>query len=291
MSRNTYSFKVDEEKAIQIINFYDYCSIANNNENIRFKAATPDFRLTVYNNLTVLIQGNNAVNEYAIWQTTENFIEHAGSDEVGVGDYFGPIVVAAAIVKKEDFAFLDELGVKDSKKLTDEKILEIAPAIKKRLKMKISVISNNKYNQVYTGKHYNLNKIKAYLHNFTLAKLIEDTNFTGPIIIDQFCERELYYRYLKDYKAPIVVENVSFYIKAESQFLAVAAASIVARYEFLQRLKEIEKELNIKIIKGAGTEVDIMAFKLVKKYGEDVLKKYSKYNFANTKKVRELLKK
>ena len=58
-----------------------------------------------------------------------------GSDEVGTGDYFGPIVVTAAYVKKEDIPFLEELGVKDSKKMTDDKILEVVPKLKNIMKI------------------------------------------------------------------------------------------------------------------------------------------------------------
>ena len=72
-----------------------------------------------------------------------------GSDEVGTGDYFGPIVVTACYVNKENIPFLEELGVKDSKKLTDEKILEIVPKIIKVIPYNTVILSNIEYNDRY----------------------------------------------------------------------------------------------------------------------------------------------
>ena len=94
-------------------------------------------------------------------------ISSVGSDEVGTGDYYGPIVVTASYVNKEDISFLTELGVKDSKKLSDEQILKIVPKIIKKIKYKTIMLSNKEYNEKY-GKDMNMNKIKAVLHNKVL---------------------------------------------------------------------------------------------------------------------------
>lgn len=288
-SSNSFSFHPDDETLQKMLQFYEYCQIESKNPHVLLCGSTPEFTIQIYKNGNVLIQGKQAIYEYSIWQKEETFIEHAGSDEVGTGDYFGPIVVAACIVKKEDIAFLTSLGVKDSKMLSDNKIMEIAPKIMQRIKLKISILSNTKYNQLYSTEHYNLNKIKAYLHNFVLYKLIEDNHFEGPVIIDQFCDSNLYYQYLVDFKAHDVLKNVSFYIKAENKFLAVACASIVARYEFLKRLQIISKEVGMPILKGASTEVDQLAYKIAYKNGLDCLKKYTKFHFANTKRIIKLL--
>ena len=74
------------------------------------------------------------------------YINSVGSDEVGTGDYFGPIVVTASFVSKDDIEFLEELGVRDSKKLTDAKILEVVPKIIKRIPYETVVYSNEEYN-------------------------------------------------------------------------------------------------------------------------------------------------
>lgn len=289
MNNNCFSFKADQETINKIIDFYNYCKVDIENPNILFRGATSEFSVQIYKNNTILIQGRKAIYEYSIWQNSNTFVSHAGSDEVGTGDYFGPVVVAACLVLKDDFDYLLSLGVKDSKQLSDEKIKEIAPLIIKRVKTKISILSNNKYNQIYVTKNYNLNKIKAFLHNFVINKLIEDTKFEGPIIIDQFCDESLYFRYLYDLKVNNIFKNVSFYIKAENKFLAVACASIVARYEFLKIIDEMGERIGFKILKGANTDVDILAYKIAKKYGIEELKKLTKFHFSNTNKVVKLL--
>ena len=93
-----------------------------------------------------------------------------GSDEVGTGDYFGPIVVTSAYVAKENIPWLEELGVKDSKKMTDEKILQVVPEIIKKIPYKSTILSNKEYNERY-NEDTNMNKLKAILHNKMLLKL------------------------------------------------------------------------------------------------------------------------
>ncbi|MDD2378174.1 MAG: DUF3378 domain-containing protein, partial [Bacilli bacterium] len=83
-----------------------------------------------------------------------------GSDEVGTGDYFGPVIVTAAFVRKTDIPFLEELGVTDSKKLTDEKILDIVPKFMQKIPHDTIILSNPDYNKYYS-QDINLNKIKA----------------------------------------------------------------------------------------------------------------------------------
>lgn len=301
MASNSFSFKVDNLKKQAIIDFYQYCRTETNNELLEFKAANEHFTIQIYKNNTVLIQGVQAKEEYLIWNPIEILVEkdvendtilfdHAGSDEVGCGDYFGPIVVAAAIVKKSDFDFLLSLGVKDSKQLSDEKIMKIAPEIIRKVKVKICIISNKKYNSVYSTQNYNLNKIKAYLHNFVLFKLIQENHFKGPVIVDQFCEERLYYRYLEDYKTKAIQEGIIFSTKAENKFLAVACASIIARYTFLTKIREMEDQLKLKIPLGANKEADETATLLAREFGMEGLKDFVKYHFSNTKKVLQNIK-
>ena len=103
-------------------------------------------------------------------------ISSIGSDEVGTGDYFGPMVVTASYVSKDDIDFLLELKVKDSKKLTDNDILKIVPKIIKKIKYKTIMLSNKEYNKNY-GKDMNMNKIKAVLHNKVLTEMVKDNEY------------------------------------------------------------------------------------------------------------------
>ena len=207
-----------------------------------------------------------------------------GSDEVGTGDYFGPIVVTASFVSKEDQQFLIDLGVKDSKKLTDEKIIEIAPKIIEKIPHSTLIFDNESYNKYHTDD-INMNKIKAILHNKVLLNLIKKEYPYEDIIIDQFVNPKKYYEYIKDAKE--IVKNITFFTKAEDKFLCVAASSIISRYVFLKKMDEISKEVGVTLPKGASDKVDEVAQSLVDKYGFDILNKIAKLNFKNTDKIKK----
>ncbi len=209
-----------------------------------------------------------------------------GSDEVGTGDYFGPIVVCAAYVKKEDIPFLEELGVKDSKQMTDEKILEVVPKFINTVKYECTILSNKEYNEKYASG-YNMNKLKAILHNKMLYKLRSEVDHYDYIVVDQFAEKYVYFSYLKESQA--VVRNITFMTKAENKCLAVACASLISRFVFLKEFAKISKSVDELLPKGAGTEVDKKAAIIAKKFGMDKLNEIAKINFKNTEKVKELL--
>ena len=205
-----------------------------------------------------------------------------GSDEVGTGDYFGPIVVTASFVSNEDKAFLNELGVKDSKKITDETILKIAPKIIEKIPHSTLIFDNESYNKFHTDD-INMNKIKAILHNKVLLNLIKKEYPYEAIIIDQFVNEKKYYEYISSAKE--IVRNITFYTKAEDKFLCVAASSIISRYVFLKKMDEISSEVGIDIPKGAGDKVDEVAQTIVDKFGFEKLNSIVKLNFKNTEKL------
>ena len=208
-----------------------------------------------------------------------------GSDEVGTGDYFGPIVVTSAYVTKEDIPFLEALGVRDSKKLTDEKILTIVPKILKRIKYQSIVFSNKEYNQKYSTD-INMNKIKAILHNKVLTKLTNEEKKYDYVVVDEFAKPYVYY--LKG--IPNVVRNITFMTKAEDKCLSVACASIISRYIFIKEFSKISKDLGILLPKGASNSVDDVGVKIVQKYGFEKLNEIAKLSFKNTEKIKEKLK-
>ena len=203
-----------------------------------------------------------------------------GSDEVGTGDYFGPIVVTASLVKKEDIEFLRKLGCTDSKKITDDKIKKIAPEIIKKIKYKSIILSNEEYNQNYS-KENNMNKIKAIMHNKALSLILEETKEKlDYIIIDEFAKENRYYSYLKEIPNP--VKNITFITKAETKNMAVACSSIISRYIFLKEFDKLSDTYHIPLPKGSGQNVDKIGEELVQKYGKDILDKIAKKNFSNT---------
>lgn len=215
-------------------------------------------------------------------------VSSVGSDEVGTGDYFGPLVVTASYVPKEKFSFLEELGVKDSKKMTDEKIISIAPTLIKEIIHTTFILDNKSYNE-YHSTDINMNKIKAILHNKCLLSVIKKDGVNyNKIVVDQFEPEKAYYNHLNS--IPEKVMNIMFITKAEDKCLSVACSSIISRYIFLKEIKKMSEKYNITIPLGASEEVDKIAAKLVKKHGKEILKNITKMNFKNTEKVEEILK-
>ena len=264
-----------------------------------FQAQDEDTVITMYESGKVMFQGTSADVDAAMWGVAlENTSEKkeakkkenekyynvnaVGSDEVGTGDYFGPIVVTACYVTKEDIPFLEELGVGDSKKIDDSKILKIAPEIAKRIKYKSVILSNKEYNEKYT-KELNMNKIKAILHNRVLYELVHEDVKYDYIIVDEFARENRYYEYLND--QPVVQRGITFLTKAEDISPAVGCASIISRYLFLKEFDKLCDEIHIPLPKGAGKDVDTIGEEVVEKYGEEKLKEIAKFNFKNTDRI------
>ena len=214
--------------------------------------------------------------------TTTNQYPQAGSDEVGTGDYFGPVCVCASYVTKDDVDFLVKLGVRDSKQMSDADMLKIGPLLMERIPHSLLIVPPQKYNQVHESN--NLNAIKAKLHNqayINLAKKIELPSFK---IIDQFTPETSYYRYLKN--EPQIIRGIHFETKAEDKYLSVAVGSIISRYGFLKTWEEMEKKYNMTLPKGSGDKVDIVAQAFVERYGLERLGEIAKLHFKNTEKIR-----
>ena len=205
-----------------------------------------------------------------------------GSDEVGTGDYFGPIVVSSAYVNKENIKWLESIGVKDSKKLTDDKIIEIVPEIIKRIPYKSIILTNKEYNERY-NENTNMNKLKAILHNSVLSKLSKEIKDYEYIVVDEFATKYVYYNYLKE--SSNVVRNITFMTKGEDKCLAVACASLISRYIFIKEFDKLSDKVDEFLPKGASDAVNDMGKKLVNKFGKDILKDVAKLNFKNTEKI------
>lgn len=211
-----------------------------------------------------------------------------GSDEVGTGDYFGPIVVTSAYVAKENIPWLEELGVKDSKKMTDEKILQVVPEIIKRIPYKSTILSNKEYNERY-NEDTNMNKLKAILHNKVLVQLTNEIHDWDYVIVDQFAQPFVYFNYLKSSNA--VFRKITFLTKGEDKSLAVACASLISRFIFLKEFNKLGEQLDMFLLKGASDKVDEVGVKIVEKYGFDKLSEVAKLNFKNTDKIKEKISK
>ncbi|HDJ7775714.1 TPA: ribonuclease HIII [Staphylococcus aureus] len=212
-----------------------------------------------------------------------------GSDEAGSGDYFGPLTVCAAFVTKEHVPILKTLGVDDSKKLTDTKIVELAEQLVTFIPHSLLTLHNEKYN-IQQAKGWTQVKMKAVLHNEAIKNVLEkiDSSQLDYIVIDQFAKREVYSHYaLSDIPLP---KKTKFETKGESKSLAIAVASIISRYAFVTYMDQISKNINMTIPKGAGAKVDLIAAKIIKKYGISRLDTISKKHFKNREKALKILK-
>ncbi|MFC7371324.1 ribonuclease HIII [Fictibacillus iocasae] len=277
-----------------------------------FSAKLPGCAITAYKSGKVLFQGKSAEAEAAKWDGNPtspaakktsapkqahrfspppNIAKLAviGSDEVGTGDYFGPITVAAAFVHPGQFELLKELGVKDSKNLNDKQIIEIAKNLIVTIPYSLLVLPNPKYNELQkTGMTQG--KMKAILHNRALQNVIqklEGTPYDG-ILVDQFCEPDIYFSHIRKEKEQLR-DRMYFSTKGESVHLSVAAASIIARYSFLKEMDTLSAKAGAVLPKGASSLVDAKAAELLEKHGEAILHNVAKTHFANTKKAYNLL--
>ena len=275
-----------------------------------FQADDGDTVVTMYQSGKVVFQGRDADLAADFWIETEKInygkaivsssddkkkekkeverkiplrITSIGSDEVGTGDYFGPIVVTASYVEKENIDFLLELGVKDSKKMSDAEIKKVVPQIIKKIPYHTFVLSNRQYNELYNND-MNMNKMKAILHNKVLSTFADKTKYPyDHIVVDQFENPKSYYNHLSE--AKFKVYNITFLTKAEDQCLSVACSSLISRYIFLQEMDKISHSVSMDIPKGASDLVDAVGKEIVAKFGKDKLMDIAKMNFKNTEKI------
>lgn len=206
-------------------------------------------------------------------------IERIGIDESGKGDYFGPLVVAAVFVDATTEGELALMQVRDSKKISDGRILEMAPDIKTICPHSIIAIGPHKYNELY-AKIRNLNRLLAWGHAKALETLLERVSCVRAIS-DQFGDERLILNALQEKGRKIVLEQRT---KAESD-LAVAAASILARAEFLLRLERLSDEVGTTLPKGASPAVELAARMVIKKHGQERLDSVAKLHFKTTQAV------
>lgn len=293
-----YPMTLTEKEIKTIVSRYQDLASQPLNDYTLFRVKSKDVALTIYKTGKMLIQGRLAESVYLelclllgrtplikkeimreeVSSLGENII---GSDEVGCGDYFGGIVVTAAVVAKEMLLDAKKMGIKDSKKLNDEKICEIANILTNKIKYETIILKPDKYN-ILNKRGMNLNQIKAIMHNKAITGLIAkhpDLKYDA-VVVDGFCTQDKYLAYLNvpktDYK------NLNVIAKAEDKYLSVAAASIIARSSFLKHIQEIEKDTGYILPLGCGEKIDKAIAKIIKEQGFTYLHKIAKINFKNT---------
>ena len=311
----TITLKVSDNTKKEMIEFFQDYKRPKTPQYAIFQADDADTVVTLYESGKAVFQGISADISANIWMERERHLNpnktidvknseekkkekseiiidpkiyysnSIGSDEVGTGDFFGPIVVTAAYVSKDNIKFLEELGVKDSKKLDDNKIMEIVPKIIKKIPYKSMILTNKEYNLKYSDD-INMNKIKAILHNKVLVEL-SSIYKADYIVVDEFAKAPIYYNYLKN--SSNVCKNITFMTKGESKVLSVACASMISRYIFIHEFDKLSESVDTFLPKGASDKVDLVGSDIAKKYGFDKLKDIAKLNFKNTEKIKKII--
>jgi ribonuclease HIII len=204
---------------------------------------------------------------------------HIGTDESGKGDYFGPLVVAGFFQAEGQAEVLRALGVKDSKRTSDNRVREIAAVLKKGYPHSVVCVGPEKYNELY-DKLRNLNRLLAWGH----ARVIENLLAEIParlVLTDQFGdERFVREALMKHGRTVELVQRP----RAEED-PAVAAASILARAEFLWRLRSLSEAAGLELPKGASALVETAARELVRREGAEALRRFAKVHFKTTERV------
>jgi ribonuclease HIII len=202
-----------------------------------------------------------------------------GTDESGKGDYFGPLVVAGVYVDGNLIQKLKELNVRDSKKISDNVIKELDFKIRSMCRYSVVVIGPEKYNLLYS-RMKNLNRMLAWGHARVIENILLQVD-SPRALSDQFGDEQYIKNALMKLGKKIRLEQRP---GAESD-LAVAAASILARAEFVSRLEKLSQDCGLNLPKGASPQTEEVARKLVEKLGKENLEKYVKLHFKNTNKV------
>ena len=300
------TLQLDQTTQEQLISAYQKFAVTPP-QHATFAAKLPNVRITVYKSGKILLQGANAETEAAKWETPttkqktttstttnklpNNFanLSVIGSDEVGNGSYFGPLVVCAAFVPHEQIAKLTALGVKDSKMLTDQKMQELTPILKELIAYKVLVVTPEKYNNIQPK--YNAVTMKSVLHNRAVALLEQQIAplKADAILIDQFTSQKHYQQDIQN-ETPKPTTPVYMETKGEQHHIAVAAASIIARTTFLDWLTEMSTKLQITLPSGAGANVDQIAAQIIQQDGLATLNQLAKLHFANTNKAKQIAK-
>lgn len=306
--QKTIVFKPSDNIKEKIIDYYDLLRRDKKPPYSVFQAEEGGTIITLYESGKVMFQGISADIDANMWKDLEShynnrdidselkkkkekeddktyyYYDAIGSDEVGTGDYFGPIIVTATLVDKSTRKLLEDLKIMDSKKMTDDKIRRCAPILMNKLPYVTFTLSNTKYNEM-SSKGFNMNKIKAILHNRVLFELSNKGIPFHKIIVDQFTTPRSYFSYLKQENIEDKVTKITFLTKGESKHLSVAAASVISRYRFLQEMDKLSEKYKVDIPKGASPKVDSVAKKILDTYGKNELSKIVKLNFKNTEKI------
>lgn len=301
MKQNSFTYKLtapQQQKLKRLLGAPGFLPVEVPHTQIAVDTGT--CRINLYNSGKCLIQGKGAeewvtftlepevIGEarvgYEAVHDPAGFEPHMGVDESGKGDFFGPLVIAAVYTDAQSVAVLKELGAKDSKQISSDRVaLRIATDIRSRLAGRFAIvqIGPEAYNRMY-AKIGNVNRLLAWGHARAIENLLEKVPDCPRALSDQFGPTSRIERALLEKGRKIKMEQRT---KAESD-PAVAAASILARAAFLSALRKMETEFGMeKVPKGCSSAVKQIAARLVAEKGPGVLLKTCKCHFRTAEEV------
>ena len=215
----------------------------------------------------------------------ELLLPRLGVDESGKGDFFGPMCIAGVYVNAAVVTAWKDAGVRDSKTISsDRKMKDLAELIRNTPGCVTTVvpIGNEAYNRLHF-KMKSVNSLLAWGHARVIENLMLQKHRMNPppvrAISDQFAsKKEVVAKALMSLGREIELVQKH---KAEAD-LAVAAASILARNEFVTRLGAMEKQYGLAFPKGASAAVDAAAKEFVARFGAEALPKVAKMHFRTS---------
>ena len=287
---NTFSAKFDTTQVQEYKKIFEKENATfSTPQYMYFQARGEGFTASFYNSGKFVIQGKNTdiiISKYFGENPNpkENILNipypHIGIDESGKGDFFGPLVIAGVYLTQENAKELEKIGVCDSKKLTDKKILELEKQIKTMSVFEVITINPKKYNELYSS-FKNLNRLLAWGHATVLENLLGKSS-AKIAISDQFAANEnVILSALKEKGKTIKLIQQT---KAEAD-TAVAAASILARAEFVKKISKLSYDYEINFKKGCNEEVLAQAKEIARKFGKEELKNIAKIHFKTYESV------
>jgi len=297
---NNYTLKINPAQGQKIKNLFEKENAVFDTVQYSFwRAKTAEYQAVYYTSGKLLIQGKeteritaetNAVlgikaEKAETFGTAKASLidthgeKYIGTDESGKGDFFGPLIAAG--VQSDDALnkkFAD-LGIKDSKKMKDSEILKAANFIKATAVHSVVVIMPEKYNELYK-KFNNLNKLLAWAHARAIENILEKSPCRYALA-DKFGDESLIQNALMKNGRNIILKQC---VRAEADS-ACAAASVLARAEFVKRMQDISKKYEINFSKGVSEAVEKQAKDFIKRYSADRLNEIAKLHFKTADKI------
>jgi ribonuclease HIII len=204
-----------------------------------------------------------------------------GTDEAGKGDYFGPLVVAAVYVDGQTEAGLLDLGLRDSKRIGDVQVERLAQQVRERVPSAVVTLAPEEYNRRYKQMK-NLNRLLAWAHALAIQRLWKEVD-CATVLSDKFGDEGYLIKALGLATPPADGLKLYQFEQAEAD-TAVAAASVLARAEYLRQLQRLSTEVGMALPKGATHVVEAGRL-LVERHGPDVLNRVAKWHFKTTRKI------